>query len=125
MRHLWNGSYSNLSNKTTPTPLILVFYSIGGVRCGSLQIDFTLSNWYFPVFALACVSFAYFQSQQRGGWSVCDYVDFLFLTSVEGGGCGVWATEKTVFGCFLRWPAAQAVPVADPWLSEFRGCWRT
>lgn len=77
--------------------------------CGNLQSDFTLSNGAFPVFALACVCFAYFQSQDRGGWSVCDYVDFLWvllLTSADGGGSGVWATEQTVFGCFERWPAA-------------------
>lgn len=39
------------------------------------------------------------------GQYVCDYVDFLWvllLTSAEGGGSGVWATE----------------PVADLWL-----CW--
>lgn len=63
------------------------------------------------MFALAC-AFAYFQSKQRGGWSVCNYVNVL-LNPPDGGGSGVQATEQTAFGCFVRWPAGQGLPVVD------------
>lgn len=60
---------------------------------------------------------------------MCDYVDYLLvlllLTSVNGGGSGVWATEQTVFGCSERRPAAQEVPVPDVCLAWLRDRWRT
>lgn len=69
---------------------------------GSVQIDFTLSKGSFSLFAFLMRILCLFSKSAQGCWSVCEHVVFLWallLTSADGGGSGVWATEQTVFGC--------------------------